>query len=163
MPFIYRKIRYTDNLPYSWLACRRAQKPKEKECLDRKFLLQGLLTVPQTMKERVESWYIPRLNLAKYARCFILYNNQTFSTPPHPKIEKHLFHNGGPQCGGYSNNKSVSKSVGNHAMLRKVGAYPWEAAFDNGSRDFSTKTSGYWSFMTNLHSPFKATRKVMLN
>ena len=42
--------RFTNKLPYFLMACRKVQKPKEKECPDHKFLLQGPLTVPQKRK-----------------------------------------------------------------------------------------------------------------
>lgn len=31
-----------------------------------------------------------------------------------------------------------------------LSSYPQKATFDDGGRDFSTKSTSYWSFMTNL-------------
>lgn len=46
------------------------------------------------------------------------------------------------------------------AMSFNRDPYPWEATFDNGSRDFSAKTSSHRSFMTNLQSSFNASWRV---
>lgn len=58
IPHKYRR-KTTNKLPYFLLACRRVQKPEETGCLDRKFLLQGLLTAPHIKRTHLRKFKTP--------------------------------------------------------------------------------------------------------